>query len=202
MRYELCSFRDGLHIFQHEDFQQDWNEVITTISTTTDDELIDYYSTHCVNSMSISRTINDLMDFKLKKLGWRDQSPIFQDTNYTQGRWRLDFAKNNISMEVAFNHGEAVAWNLLKPVLASELNHVSKAIQTRAGIIITATEELKRAGAFDSAVGTYEKFIRYLKPLSNILTVPMVIIGLKAPEKFIVVKSKVNGKNVGAIKLL
>ena len=29
-------------------------------------------------------------------------------------RWRLDFAKESISLEVAFNHGEAIAWNLLK----------------------------------------------------------------------------------------
>ena len=96
----------------------------------------------------------------------------------------MDFAKNNISVEVAFNHGEAIAWNLLKPVLASELNHVQKDAQTRLGVVIMASEDMKRLGGFDSAVGTFEKAVRYLKPLQNQLTCPMVLIGLSAPESF------------------
>lgn len=83
-----------------------------------------------------------------------------------------------------FNHGEAISWNLLKPVMASELNHVRKAIQTSAGIVICATEEMREAGNFDSAVGTYEKFLRYLTPMYNVLTAPLLMIGLKAPESF------------------
>ena len=97
----------------------------------------------------------------------------------------IGFAKKNISLEVAFNHGEAIAWNLLKPVLASELNHVQKEAQTSLGVVIMATEDMKSAGGFDSAVGTYEKAIRYLKPLQNQLSCPMVLIGLKAPEHFV-----------------
>jgi hypothetical protein len=43
-----------------------------------------------------------------------------QDPNYNDTRvWRLDFARESMSVEVSFNHGEALAWNLLKPVLAS-----------------------------------------------------------------------------------
>ena len=87
-------------------------------------------------------------------------------------------------MEVSYNHGEALAWNLLKPVLASELNHVTKAIQTELGVLILATQNLKEAGGFDGAIGTYEKAIRYLKPLQSQLTVPLLLIGLEAPESF------------------
>ena len=88
--------------------------------------------------------------------GWREESPIFQDTDYQGDTWRLDFAKENISIEVAFNHGSVIAWNLLKPVLASELNHVQKAIQTKVGVIICATDGMKTTGGFDGAVGSYE----------------------------------------------
>lgn len=42
----------------------------------------------------------------------------------------MDFAKDNIAIEVAFNHGGNVSWNLIKSVLSSELNYVEKAIQT------------------------------------------------------------------------
>ena len=43
---------------------------------------------------------------------------------------------------------------------------------------------MKKAGNFDGAVGSYEKFLRYLLPLQNILTTPILIIGLQAPETF------------------
>lgn len=82
-----------------------------------------------------------------------------------------------------------IAWNLIKPVLASELNHVAKDIQTSAGIIICATNGMKKAGNFDSAVGSYEKFLRYLLPLQNMLPTPILIIGLDAPDSFHVDKT-------------
>ena len=139
------------------------------------------------NNKSISRAINRLIKDGLERKNWISESAIFNDPNYQQTKWRLDFAKKLFSVEVAFNHGEATAWNLLKPVLASELNHVSKDAQTQIGVVIMANQGMKDAGGFDSAVGTYEKAIRYLAPLQNQLTVPMILIGLKAPETFNVV---------------
>ena len=56
--------------------------------------------------------------------------------------------------------------------------------------MILATEELKEAGGFDGAVGTYEKAIRYLQPLRAQLTVPLVLIGLRAPASFKMEKTK------------
>jgi hypothetical protein len=109
---------------------------------------------------------------------------IFQNPDYSGDTWRLDFAKELFSIEVAFNHSTVIAWNLIKPVLAGELNHVQKSIQTSGGIVIAATQELKTARGFDSAIGTYEKFIQHLDPLRNLLIVPIMIIGLQAPETF------------------
>lgn len=59
---------------------------------------------------------------------------------------------------------------------------------------------MKRAGGFDNAIGTYEKFIDYLKPLSNQLTVPLLIIGLEKPETFWIKHKKVKGKNIGFVQ--
>jgi hypothetical protein len=146
---------------------------------------------------SLSPAINQLLKRKLVAKGWKPESPIFKGAEYgdvitksgsTRGSqrnpWRLDFAKGSISIEVAFNHGEAIPWNLLKPVIAGELNHVEKRIQTEFGIVICATNDLKKKGNFDSAVGDYEKFLKYLKPLRNFLTIPLLVIGLKAPTTF------------------
>ena len=130
------------------------------------------------------------------------QSFIFADPDYSdnKGTWRLDFAKEDVAIEVAFNHGGNVSWNLIKPVLSSELNHVQKAIQTKVGIIIAATDEMKKAGGFDGAVGSYEKYVEYLKPLNNILTTPLMIVGLLPPKTFEIVQEDINGKKIGHIK--
>jgi hypothetical protein len=190
MRYKLHTHRNGEELLRGNEYHQVFEEVLATIESVTDQELIDKHLAYKNVPMSLSRAINDVLKKKLVAAGWKKESPIFQGDEYTDKTWRLDFAKAPISIEVGFNHGEAIAWNLLKPVLASELNHVQKAIQTKFAIIIAATKELKTAGAFDPAVGECEKLIRYLQPLNAFLTVPMVIIGLRAPQTFRLEKVK------------
>ena len=84
-------------------------------------------------------------------------------------------------------------------MIASELNHVKKAIQTKIGIVICASEEMKIAGGFDSAVGEFEKIKTYLDPLRNVLTVPILFIALKKPQTFKIVHTKQGRNNVGVI---
>ncbi len=146
---------------------------------------------------SLAAVINELLRNRLSPKGWKTESPIFKGAEYgdllkkggvagknPKNPWRLDFANGSYSIEVAFNHGEAIPWNLLKPVIAGELNHVKKAIQSEFGIVVCATSDLKSKGNFDSAVGEYEKFLKYLKPLRNFLTIPILIVGLEAPKSF------------------
>lgn len=199
MKYILHSFREGETVLKKPEFLPTFSEILEVITNISDNDIKQKHVAKYMEKMSLSYAINDLLRERFAEKNWALESPIFQDEEYTDKKWRLDFAKAPISIEVAFNHGEAIAWNLLKPVLASELNHVKKAIQTHAGVIITATGKLKKAGAFDSAVGEYEKFLRYLPPLSTVLTTPMVIIGLLPPDTFRVEKKKINGRNVGQI---
>ena len=190
MNYQVHSFRNALTIFQNDaEFSTLWNEVQLALESITEKDLIRAFQKNARgNKKSLSESINKLIDERLVDLGWSRQSAIFQQVPYipTKGEhwWTLDFAKGTIAIEVAFNHQEAIAWNLIKPVLSSELNHVTKAIQTRAGIVITTTNALKKIGNFDGSCGTYEKFLTYLEPFQNILTTPMVIIGLDAPLTF------------------
>lgn len=204
MEFRTHSFRYGLEIFNTQaDFKILWDEVIDSINSITDDDIIQYFENQKRKAKSISEAINNLLADRLCSKGWNKESFIFNNPAYRSGKgnsnWRLDFAKNDISIEVAFNHGEAVAWNLIKPVLASELNHVEKDIQTKAGILICATDEMKLAGGFDGATGSFEKFLQYLPPLNNLLTVPMVIIGLNAPKTFRIEHYKVGKNNYGKV---
>lgn len=193
MEYRLASHRNGLFLFENDPaFVTDWAAVCGALDSITDEDLIAAHQearARRPNCKSLSDSINALLRHRLSGNRWEPESAIFSDPEYarrSETRWRLDFASDVMAVEVAFNHGEAIAWNLLKPVLSAELNHVEKARQTRAGIIITATEAMKRAGNFDSAVGTYEKFQRYLNPMMNLLTVPMVIVGLEPPSSFVI----------------
>ncbi len=158
MKYDLHSHRHALTILQEKEYLDQWKEFIKVLDSISDKDIIKQYPKSS-NSMSISAAINDLIKIRLMAKGWNEESPIFNDARYKDGsdkkRWRLDFAKGDISVEVAFNHGEAIAWNLLKPTMASELNHVEKAIQTKIGIIIFANEDMTKEGAFDGAVCSY-----------------------------------------------
>jgi len=201
LKYKIHSFRHGEIILNNElDYKIVWNELLSAIESITDDEIIEYHENNSRKAKSISEPINNILKSKLIKLGWNDESYIFQDDEYSGNRWRLDFAKDSISVEVAFNHGEAIAWNLIKPVLAGELNHVQKEINTEIGVIICATKELKDKGGFDGAVGEYEKFLTYLNPLRDILSVPIVIIGLEAPTTFEIKVENIDGKKRGIIE--
>ena len=201
MNYKIHSFRHAQIILENEKtYKKVWDELLKTIKSIEDDEIITYYENNNRKAKSISEAINNILKDKLVKLGWNEESYIFQDDEYSGNRWRLDFAKESISVEVAFNHGEAIAWNLIKPVLASELNHVQKEIDTEIGVIICATKDLKEKGGFDGAVGEYEKFLTYLDPLRDVLSVPIAIIGLEAPKTFEIEVKKIAGKNQGIVK--
>lgn len=177
-----------------------WEEILDVISSISDEELIYEYS-HGKTRMSISDAINKLIDRKMVEKDWIPQSAIFQGDEYSDKKWRLDFSKRisrpqkgitGMAVEVAFNHGEAIAWNLMKPVLAAEINQVETEtnIGSGVGVYICATADLKENGGFDGAVGEYEKVLRYLSPMFQKLTAPLIILGLQPPKTFKIAKTK------------
>lgn len=178
----------------NQKFFSSFQEIITSIETMSDEDIVAEHSRvkqKRKGVKSLSEAINNILRAKFLAKSWRQEAAIFRDAPYSDSnnkKWRLDFAKDPISIEVAFNHGEAIAHNLLKPVLASQLNHVKKAIQTELAVIITASEQLKDKGNFDNAVGTYDKYIEYLKPYAIYMAVPVAIIGLSAPDTFFIDK--------------
>lgn len=203
MRYRTTSHRNGAELFASDERLSGlWQEIHVALTNIDDHSIISHFnSSSGRKAKSISATLNTLIRKELTDFGWLPESAIFADGDFRQSTWRLDFAKDDVGVEVGFNHGEAVAWNLIKPVLAGELNHVRKAVQARVGIVIAATDDLKEAGGFDGAVGTYERYVQYLKPLQQLLTIPLVVIGLEPPESFRIVHETVNGRKVGSIEL-
>lgn len=205
MKFITHPFRHSNTILNEPEFIDEYHSLLNTLSSITDKELIDTFNEYHSGSKSISKSINTVIKEKLVNLDWKAEAFIFHDPKYRGGRdktWRLDFAKKDISVEVAFNNGGSIAWNLIKPVLASELNHVKKDIQTKIGVIICATDKMKIAGGFDSAVGSYEDFISYLNPFQNILSIPILFIGLEPFETFKIKHTKVGTNYIGSIEMI
>lgn len=208
MDFVIESFRHAAVILNENEFVDQFSDIMQVISGISDDDLITRHLSYGKEDeeklpKSLSTAINSLLKERFINNGWISESGIFQDNLYQGETWRLDFAKDDISIEVGFNHASVIAWNLIKPVLASELNHVEKGIQTKIGVVITATNEMKVLGGFDGAIGTFEKYLDYLPPLRNMLTVPLLIIGLKPPRSFRVVHEQYKPrKKIGRIEML
>ena len=193
----IYSYNDALtYINGSSEMSYRYHELCSVLTEITDEMIIDeFFSKQHKGIKSISEAINKIIDNALTKKGWHRQSPIFNEPSlYTRNstRWTLDFScDEGFALEVAFNHGEAVAWNLIKPTLSSSINeNIEKKTETKVGIIICATSELKKKGNFDSAIGDYDKFIRYLLPMYSMLQKPLLIIGLEEPHKFEIIEKK------------
>lgn len=171
-------------------FLQRWNEFIGSLLSISDTEIINdfnYRKTQRPSLKSITPSINNLLKDKMLMIpGWLAEVDIFNDVTATVNNteWRLDFACEAFAIEVAFNHQEAVAWNLIKPTLCGELNHVQKAIQTQLGIYVCATEQMKRQGNIDGSSGSYERVLRTIPAMMNQLTIPMMIVGIDSFDSF------------------
>lgn len=177
-----------------------WDELLSCINSISDEDIKVRHLqiTSRKNTKSLSKAINQLLDERLKAKGWENQSAIFGTPEYLEegeGPWTLDFSKaatledgskSGIAIEVAFNHAEAAAWNLTKPMLAAEINDIR--VQTHigegVGVVIVASSELKKNGAFDGAVGDFRRYEKTLKAMRNTLTVPIMLLGLGAPRTF------------------
>ena len=133
MQFKTHSFRYAEVILNEPEFQNLFQELSAIISDISDDDLIAKHNSYGEENpektpKSLSKAINELLKIGFEENNWNPESAIFQNNDYTGQTWRLDFAKDTISIEVAFNHSTVIAWNLIKPVLASELNHVEKVI--------------------------------------------------------------------------
>lgn len=173
-----------------------WANLKEILNGISEEDLVKDFTNMNRQAKSLSESVNRLIDERLVKSGWSRQSRIFKDDGTYSGKtWTLDFSKKasdeasdktGIAIEVVFNHAEAVAWNLMKLRIASEMNHVRKEtdIGNGVGVFICATDELIKKGGYDGAVGSYERVLKYLAPLNEVLISPLIVVGLKPPKSF------------------
>ena len=116
-------------IASDELLKERYNQLTGTIKEMTEEELlkdfIEQKEKHTKKKTafkSMTPSINKLLKSKMLDIpGWEAEVDIFnaEEDNIINSEWRLDFACDNaFCVEVAFNNGEAITWNLLKPVLS------------------------------------------------------------------------------------
>lgn len=204
MKYKSYSYNNANEIFMHNgDFKDTYENVLKIIDNITDDNLADKFEEVGKNSKSLSNTIYRLIEQKLIEQDWQKELHIFQDFAMDQSRskrWTLDFYKNHIQLEIAFNHEEGTAWNIMKFQLAHQPNSYKQEQEVKIGILILATNQLKKSGGYDNSVGSYEKYIEYLAVFKPFVSLPLLLIGLQSPDEFKVKHRNINRKKIGQIK--
>jgi hypothetical protein len=114
------------------------------------------------------------------ELGWTQEPRLFGAEDDELRRWKMDFLKNGVGVEISFNHAEAIAWNLTRLTIAGESPRVREDARIEVGIIVCVDETLKRWARMDSAVGTFDVFKAWLREMRPILPIPLLLIGMTA----------------------
>jgi hypothetical protein len=108
--------------------------------------------------------------------GWVQQPPLFRQRELR--KWKMDFLRERVGVEVSFNHAEAISWQFTRLNIAGESVRVREESRIDVGVVICATHGLKRWARMDSAVGTFDAFKAWLREMRPILPIPMLLVGL------------------------
>lgn len=124
------------------------------------------------------RAVNETIRAKLTLAGWEAEPHLFSDPALE--KWKMDFRKDGIGVEVSFNHAEAIPWQFTRLNIAGESGRVIPENQIDVGVVVCAAPSLKRWAKMDSAVGTFDQFRAWLREMRPILPVPLLLVGLEA----------------------
>lgn len=119
-----------------------------------------------------------IADLLREEGGWIPQPRLFLDPELRE--WRMDFLRDQVGVEISFNHAEAIAWQFTRLNIAGESERVRPEARISAGVVVTATRSLKAWSRMDSAVGTFDSFQAWLREMKPILPIPIMLVGLDA----------------------
>ena len=178
------------------------SEIVEQLLSIDDDEIVSEQEAYVGRTKSISKPLTNILEERMVHKEWNKEVRIFQSNfkSYQTNRWSLDFEKDGISLEIAFNHEEGTAWNIIKGYISNKSTKITKTITTIGSIIITATNDLKRIGGFDSSIGSFEKYQEYMGVFEELLEYPIILIGLEGPDTFMVKHKNVVNKKLAKIE--
>lgn len=181
MDYKLHSFRLAEEILKQ---RTEWFEFQNVIDDLTPEKIVSIHNSICARGGRIPAggqiSVNRYFDTALSKLGWESQPLLFGNSDEKLERWKMDFIKNKIGVEITFNHAEAIPWIFSRLNIAGESERVQKASRVEVGIAVFASQSFKTWAKMDGAVGTFELATAWLREMKPILPIPLMVIGLSA----------------------
>lgn len=185
------------------DHNQLINEIFSNLESIKSQDIINEFSSSRAMK-SISKPLNSVIFEKFVNANWQSEKPILESSELlmlsTSKRWTLDFYKDGIGLEVAFDHGVGIAWNITKLFTAANENIYQKAVDINIGVLITADNQLRTKGGFDGSIGTFEQYVEYSKVFESITRMNLLIIGLGAPSEFWIKHRKIGTKKIGKLR--
>ncbi|MCK4529501.1 restriction endonuclease [candidate division WOR-3 bacterium] len=119
-------------------------------------------------------TINSICVEEFKKRGWETEKNIFNDP---KNDLAIDYWKRNVGVDVAFNHRSFIGGDLLRFQAAAEVKNVIKM-----GVYACPVKEFTKwvCPKDSSSMVTYERAKWYLESFYAVITVPILLLGIKA----------------------
>ena len=176
-------FRHAHEILENRD---SWGELTHAVRSIARDDIIRVHSSFGVAGRRVpaggQMAINQLFREHLLPLGWIPEPRLFPPVLTELRKWKMDFLKARIGVEVSFNHAEAVPWTFTRLNIAGESEKVVDEHRIDVGVAFFATESLKAWAKMDSAVGTFELAASWLEMMKPIMPVPILVVGLSAAD--------------------
>jgi len=179
--FSTHDFRHAREILENRD---SWGELALAARSITQEDVLRVhgaFETEGKRSPAGGQTsINRLFRERLAPSGWIEEPRLFPANQEALRKWKMDFIKARIGVEVSFNHAEAVPWTFTRLNIAGESDRVIPEHRIDVGVAFFATETLKRWARMDSAVGTFELAKAWLEMMRPIMPIPILVVGLSA----------------------
>jgi hypothetical protein len=181
VEFVTYDFRLAREILENRD---PWGELVQVARSITDHDIVQAHLSYGAGGKRLraggQAAINHLFRQHLTPLGWIQEPRLFSQTGGDLRKWKMDFIKARIGVEVSFNHFEAVPWTFTRLNIAGESEKVLHEHRIDVGVAFFATDSLKKWAKMDDTVGTFEMAKAWLEMMRPIMPIPILVVGLSA----------------------
>ena len=187
MKAEFASFRHGAELLGP---WAEWKELLSVVGGIAARDIEKTQLDVLVGKpVGAQKAINHVFKERFTQLGWMNEVLVFPTPTYAKKTGvplpaeafpdrKIDFMKNHLGVEIAFNHESYLERILFRLNVASEADGVIEDHEVVAGVIVVASERVKRWGKMDQSVATFEGARRTLGLVRHSFAVPLILVGL------------------------
>ena len=181
MEFSTHDFRHAREILENRD---SWGELVQVTRSIGGDDIVQAHLSSGAGGKSLraggQAAVNRLFRERLAPFGWIQEPRLFSESGGDLRKWKMDFIKARIGVEVSFNHFEAVPWTFTRLNIAGESEKVVEEHKIDVGVAFFATDSLKKWAKMDGTVGTFEMAKAWLEMMRPIMPIPVLVVGLSA----------------------